>query len=467
MKKIVSIVLCIVILGTCLQLSAFAVDEKVYTTTLETIYADSYSDQEVYSFYEPHYYYPFSVGSTKHTSYSVLNELEKVYYDKIVNSKFGQMSFTVDYQPYISSEDFSKIDFGRIMNAVCLDCPELFYNGGCSVRYSRNSSGTKIYQVIYEIRFPKNTSTGETFYDTSKLADYNTQLMNAFESVSVNLDTRYDFVKSVHDYLCDTVTYVNDYTSCHDAYGTLVNKQAVCQGYAEAFKMFCNYYNIPCVCVTGVGVTNSGNAAHMWNAVQMDDGKWYLLDITWDDQYVKFYDFFLVGLYTKDTNFGQKQFSASHLVDDSAYLPSLNYATGKFNSGLKVSGFGATYNSVAQTNAKQLCLSFFDAEYNKVYYNGIYVDVTDYATGTVVSVPSGNNSKTENWQLVLVGDCNGDGFADNDDYSVAVNKVLSDKEITDIYDKACDACNDGTLDVLDLALLERAISGVNTDIKLS
>lgn len=467
MKKIVSIVLCAIMLSTCLQLSSFAVDEKVYTTTLGTIYAELYSDQEIHSFYEPNYYYPFSVGSTNHTSYSTLNELEKVYYDKIVNSKFGDLSFTVTYEPYISSDDFSKIDFSAIMNAICRDRPDMFYNGGCSVRYSRNSTGTKIYQVIYEIRLPKNTSTGETFYDQTKLSEYNEELMNVFKSVDVDLSSRYDFVKSVHDYLCDTVTYVNDYTSCHDVYGTLVNKEAVCQGYAETFKMFCNYYNIPCVCVTGVGVTTSSRGAHMWNAVQMDDGKWYLLDATWDDQYIKFYDFFLVGLNTTDTYFGGSAFSVSHEVDDSKYLPTLNYATGKFDSNLKKSGFGATFNSVAESNEKQICLSFFDAEYNKVYYNGICVDVTDYATGTVVSVPSGSNSKVEDWQLVLVGDCNGDGFADNNDYSIAVNKVLSSKDITDIYDKACDACNDGMLDVLDLALLERAIGGVNTDIKLS
>lgn len=467
MKKIISLLLSALIIVAGLQLSVFASSEDVRVTELAPIYADCYSGQEVNSIYAPNYYYSFSMGPTTHTSYSTLNELEKVYYDKIVNSDFGQMSFTITYQPYISSEEFSKIDFGSIMNAVCRDRPELFYNGGCSVRYSRNSSGTKIYQVIYEICLPKNTSTGETFYDESKLADYNTELMSAFKSVSVNLDTRYDFVKSVHDYLCDTVTYVNDNTSCHDVYGTLVNKEAVCQGYAETFKMFCNYYNIPCVCVTGVGVTSSGKGAHMWNAVQMDDGKWYLLDITWDDQYIKFYDFFLVGLNTIDSYFGGNAFSVSHEADGSKYLPSLNYATSKFDSGLKKSGFGATYNSVVDSSRKQLCLSFFNAEDNKVYYNGIYVDVADYATGTVVSVPSGDNSKSETWELVLIGDCNGDGIANGEDYSIAVNNVLSEKEIVDSYDKACDAYNDGVLDVLDLALLERAINGLNTDIKLS
>lgn len=44
--------------------------------------------------------------------------------------------------------------------------------------------------------------------------------------------------------------------------------------------MLCDKANIPCALIGGIG--NTG--AHMWNAVQMDDGKWYGVDVTWDDQ---------------------------------------------------------------------------------------------------------------------------------------------------------------------------------------
>lgn len=34
-----------------------------------------------------------------------------------------------------------------------------------------------------------------------------------------------------------------------------------------------------CICVTG-----DSDGVHMWNAVKLN-GKWYLLDLTWDDVY--------------------------------------------------------------------------------------------------------------------------------------------------------------------------------------
>ena len=49
----------------------------------------------------------------------------------------------------------------------------------------------------------------------------------------------------------------------------------VCEGYARAFKVLCDKLGIPCVLVDG--------ANHMWNYVQMEDGKWYGVDVTWND----------------------------------------------------------------------------------------------------------------------------------------------------------------------------------------
>lgn len=49
----------------------------------------------------------------------------------------------------------------------------------------------------------------------------------------------------------------------------------VCDAYARAFKALCKHLDIPCV------YTRSRD--HAWNYVQMDDGKWYGIDTTWND----------------------------------------------------------------------------------------------------------------------------------------------------------------------------------------
>ena len=54
-----------------------------------------------------------------------------------------------------------------------------------------------------------------------------------------------------------------------DKYGN----EVVCEGYAKAFKILCDRFNIPCTLVSGLAYTGSGSAgeAHMWNLVKMPD----------------------------------------------------------------------------------------------------------------------------------------------------------------------------------------------------
>ena len=52
----------------------------------------------------------------------------------------------------------------------------------------------------------------------------------------------------------------------------------VCEGYAKALQLLCNKAEIPCVQISG-----DAGGDHMWLAIQMDDGKWYFCDPTWND----------------------------------------------------------------------------------------------------------------------------------------------------------------------------------------
>lgn len=53
----------------------------------------------------------------------------------------------------------------------------------------------------------------------------------------------------------------------------------VCEGYSRAFKLICDELDIPCILITGRG----NGANHMWNYVQLEDGAWYAVDVTWND----------------------------------------------------------------------------------------------------------------------------------------------------------------------------------------
>ncbi len=416
----------------------------------------------------PVYYYEFEKGKTVYSSYSLLDDCQKKMFDYIVNAPAGTLtiSMTFEYGEFLYSNFVSEY-LWEVMYAVCNDRPDIFYYNGYSIDNGYLYDNTCVKSLDYTISIYKKTT-----YNDSNIAAYHANMLEAMKAVPVDLTNRYLFVSSVHDYLCNSIYYPDlnsaDYIgNSHDAYGALVEGRAVCQGYAEAFKLICDYYKIPSVCITGTA--NGG--AHMWNAVQMDDGLWYLLDITWDDQTEKataqiYYDFFLIGLNTKDIYFGGEVFSDSHVSDTDLFLPILNYATEKYTQTDHFTEFQATYNSIVKSTDKYLIRSFYDAKDSYVYYDGMYVEVTTPATNSKISVPSGTEGTKEDWTLILIGDCNGDGSSDVADYSDAVNKVLAGTDVSTVYDIASDASCDGYLDVIDLAILERAINGRNTNIIL-
>lgn len=114
--------------------------------------------------------------------------------------------------------------------------------------------------------------------------------------ISVKLEisadmSEYEKVKKIHDYIIRKCDYA-DLSRCTeeeitekmerehfgDAYGALIRGDAICEGYSRAFKYICNSLDIGCELINGTG----DGTDHMWNLVRID-GKWYHVDVTWDD----------------------------------------------------------------------------------------------------------------------------------------------------------------------------------------
>ena len=95
-----------------------------------------------------------------------------------------------------------------------------------------------------------------------------------------------------------------DYMLKYTAYAAAIDKKAVCQGYANLFYRLANSAGIDCRIITGRGNSGSGWLDHAWNIVQMDDGKYYCVDVTWDEGRSS-HSYFLKGL---------TEFSKNHVV---------------------------------------------------------------------------------------------------------------------------------------------------------
>ena len=76
-----------------------------------------------------------------------------------------------------------------------------------------------------------------------------------------------------YDNYCATTIPAESYSSL----GALKNKYAVCAGYALTFKLLCETAGLECDYVAG-----TAGGYHAWNQVKVD-GKWYNVDVTWDD----------------------------------------------------------------------------------------------------------------------------------------------------------------------------------------
>ncbi len=206
------------------------------------------------------------------------------------------------------------------VDAFLKDYPDCFWldvrESKCQYQFKGNlSSGNKIVwyvsSVIYHFEI-------EASYQAN-VAAVEAELKQAIQDFPISGKSRYEILRSIHDGLARTVSYRETGQRAHDAVGALLDGEAVCEGYAKAFKLLCDRYNIPCVLGMGLAYaeeTGEDGEPHMWNYVRMEDGKWYGVDVTWDDQqWGIYYDYFLVGSQTEAISFGGIPFGQSHRFD--------------------------------------------------------------------------------------------------------------------------------------------------------
>lgn len=62
-------------------------------------------------------------------------------------------------------------------------------------------------------------------------------------------------------------------------YGGLVNRKAVCLGYATTFQLLMDLAGVECITVPGAAFDSRED--HGWNMVRLN-GEWYCVDVTWD-----------------------------------------------------------------------------------------------------------------------------------------------------------------------------------------
>ncbi|MBR5825726.1 MAG: hypothetical protein IKY78_01430 [Clostridia bacterium] len=308
-NRILSLLMVVLMLiASAYTVVAVNTDAENYTLTLESNSADAFTTEnstegkvalfgrvvfdgcygnqldgvakELYDSMVSYYATGKKTGEYSHTFKKAYTFKAEVSGGKIVmNDELEEISVEIDYAMQAA------------MDAFLYDHPEVFWLRKVNSSYKVSGSGNSADGYVGKISGITITPTEIYSGASAKISKYNTAVEAAVKAIT-STGSRYDILKSIHDYICKNAWY--NLTSEHKVHTSepffLGDKGIVCEGYSKSFKVLCDKLGIPCVLVSGYA-----GESHMWNYVKMEDGRWYLIDTTWDDQKSKLYDTYFLA----------------------------------------------------------------------------------------------------------------------------------------------------------------------------
>lgn len=331
--KVLSVIMALCVLLGAMPVTVFAQDETEYAESGSVIRFSPETELPVEMNVSANRFYGSGAqADTTRYFYSQLTANQKELYNQILSAGVVQ-KITVDLTNItITGKGTSSSSKNNAVNAAMNDImmaltalnedePLFFWADGFGISYDgikKYSGGTYTYTITVLI-ININIDTTH-FADFNDVEEKRNAVVNKLNTIKINGISRHEKVKSIHDYLANNIVYDDTISepNIYDPYGALITGVCVCEGYAEAFKLLCDREGIPCLNVVGTG--NGG--AHKWNMVQMEDGEWYTVDATWDDQTSNiYYSYFLIGSNTKAPWFN------STAADSTVHIPTGKHYT--------------------------------------------------------------------------------------------------------------------------------------------
>lgn len=295
----------------------------VSTAQAEPTAADAVIAPDIHT--QPEYFYYQQLNETGRVFYEALEYLtaQNDWLDGTIssiqltaNSEYGTTPLKNSVNPkilaeYIQGQSSTLMNaFTEAVNAFFLEYPELFYIDFsklcCRVGYRAKSNS---YIAFLELskdaancyRFAA-ISSPESIQQAS--AALQTRIREIVSTIPADAAPA-EKIKAAHDALIASAAYQEEMTAyaesrpyLHTAYGALVMRETVCDGFAYAFQLLMKQLGIPCISICGLAGTegpspldNTAVAAasswesHRWNAVALpvhDQLVWFAVDCTWD-----------------------------------------------------------------------------------------------------------------------------------------------------------------------------------------
>jgi transglutaminase-like putative cysteine protease len=170
----------------------------------------------------------------------------------------------------------------QLSDSVISQNPDINY-GYTGFSYWKNTVPDKDGNTIFNITFKYNLSKAVMLQQKEAVKDAAKTIIATIVKDDM---TPYQKQLAIHKYVVANAKYdtsiPNEPSEAHNAYGILVKKVGVCDGYAKAMFELLTLAGIETKFVEGAANNGTKSEGHAWNLVKLDE-EWYHLDATWDD----------------------------------------------------------------------------------------------------------------------------------------------------------------------------------------
>ena len=173
---------------------------------------------------------------------------------------------------------FGTIQTGYYYHNICANLSGTYYYSQVgedtyriNITITRSECGYVYRNIVYGEKIPEDKERAIRLREEVEKV-YNECVTPGMSDFEIEL--------ALHDRVISQCKYLGSdspYDVQHSAYGALIDKEAVCDGYSKAFTLLLTRAGIDSQVVYG-----TAGGGHAWNQVKID-GSWYMVDSTWDD----------------------------------------------------------------------------------------------------------------------------------------------------------------------------------------
>ncbi len=175
----------------------------------------------------------------------------------------------------VATDEFATNANNSNINLFLTQCSDYFITGTTGQLKGYKTSG-----IVFLSELTENVTVLESA-DVIKAREKAEEIAEEIKSQTTSKD---EMVRIVNKYITENTVYIKNYNTetqkwLWSSTGPILHGEAVCMGYAYAFKSILNELGIPTETIIG---ESKNGVNHAWSRCRIE-GKWYYNDVTFDD----------------------------------------------------------------------------------------------------------------------------------------------------------------------------------------